>query len=107
MTCTATLPISQPASRTRRAVSASRVAPEAPAHSGSAVPKLRAEVAEAGRREEGVAGGVGGDVGVGVALEPGRLVGPGEAGEVHRYAGDEPVHVGADADARGGGRHRM
>ena len=43
---------------------------------------------------------MGGDVGVGVALEALRLVGPGEAGEVQRDAVDEPVHVGADADAR-------
>ena len=40
MTCTATLPISQPAARTRRAVSASSAAPDAPAHSGAEVPKL-------------------------------------------------------------------
>src|SRR5205085_11140027 len=37
---TATLDTSQPASRTRRRVSASRSVPAAPAHSGSAVPKL-------------------------------------------------------------------
>ena len=61
--------------------------------------EVGAEVAEPGRGEEGVAGGVRGDVGVRVALEPGGLVRPGEAGEVHRDAHHEPVHVGADADA--------
>ena len=39
MTCTATLPMSKPASRTSRAASASRVAPDAPASSGRPVPK--------------------------------------------------------------------
>ena len=77
----------------------SRAAPEAPAHAGSAVPKLRAEVAEPGGREQRVARGVRGDVGVGVALEALRLVGPGQPGQVERDAVDEPVHVGADADA--------
>ena len=48
--------------------------------------EVRAEVAEPGRGEEGVAGGVRGDVGVRVTLEPGRLVRPGQAGEVHRDA---------------------
>jgi hypothetical protein len=42
---------------------------------------------------------VGGDVGVGMALEALRFVGPGEAGEVQGDAVDEAVHVGADADA--------
>ena len=60
---------------------------------------MGAEVAEAGGGEERVAGGVRGDVGVGVALEAGGLVGPRQAGEVHRHAGHQPVHVGADADA--------
>src|SRR5699024_11875264 len=39
ITWTAMLPISKPASRTRRAASASRRAPEAPAHSGRSTPK--------------------------------------------------------------------
>ena len=34
-----------------------------------------------------------------VALEALRLVREGEAGEVQRYAVDEPVHIGADADS--------
>ncbi|GAA1476777.1 hypothetical protein GCM10009623_12230 [Nocardioides aestuarii] len=46
---------------------------------------------------------MGGDVGVGVALEPLRLVGPREPGEVHRDAVDEAVDVGADADTEGRG----
>ena len=97
MTWTATFPISYPARRTRAAVSASSATPEAPAHSGSAVPKLRAEVAEARRGQQRVAHRVRADVAVGVALEALRLVGPGEAGEVHRYAVGEAVDVGADA----------
>ncbi len=40
ITWIATLPISKPASRTRRTVSASRAVPAAPAHAGSAVPKV-------------------------------------------------------------------
>ena len=48
---------------------------------GSAVPNVRAEVAQAGRGESGVAERVRGDVGVGVALEPLGLVGPGQAGQ--------------------------
>ena len=42
---------------------------------------------------------MGGDVGVGVALETLRLVGPGQAGEVQGDAVDEAVDVGPDADA--------
>src|SRR5690606_11378737 len=38
-TCTETLPISKPTARTRRAASARRRAPEAPAHSGWSTPK--------------------------------------------------------------------
>ena len=99
MTCTATLPISQPASRTRRAVSVEEGDPGGAGPLGLRRAEVRAEVAEPGRREEGVAGGVRGDVGVRVTLEPGRLVRPGQAGEVHRDARHEPVDVGADADA--------
>ena len=40
---------------------------------------------------------MGGDVAVGVTLEAVVLVGPGQPGEVHRHAGDEAVHVDADA----------
>ena len=40
MTWTATLPTRKPASRTRRAVSSSRAAPDAPAQAGSDVPKV-------------------------------------------------------------------
>ena len=52
-----------------------------------------------GGGEERVAGGVGRHVGVGVALETLRLVGPGQAGQVEGHARDEAVDVGADADA--------
>ena len=61
--------------------------------------EVRSEVAEPRRREQGVARGVRRHVAVGVTLEALRLVGPGEAGEVQRHAVDEPVDVGADADA--------
>jgi hypothetical protein len=43
---------------------------------------------------------VGADVAVGVAREALGLVGPGEAGEVERYAVGEAMHV--DADTRTG-----
>ena len=46
--------------------------------------EVGAQVAQPGRREQRVARGVGGDVGVGVPLETLRLVGPGEPGEVER-----------------------
>ena len=69
-TCTATLPISKPAARTRRAVSASSAAPAAPAHCGSDGAEVAAEVAEARGRQQRVAGGVGRDVAVGVAGQP-------------------------------------
>ena len=43
---------------------------------------------------------MGGDVTVGVTLEPVVLVGPGQSGEVHRDAGREAVHVDTDAHPR-------
>jgi hypothetical protein len=39
ITCTATLPMTKPASLTRRNVSRSRAGPDAPDHCGTAVPK--------------------------------------------------------------------
>ena len=90
----------KPASRTRRAVSSSSAVPAAPAQAGSLVPKCGAEVAEPGGAQQGVAERVRGDVRVGVALEARGLVGPGQSGEVHRDPRDQPVDVGADADAR-------
>jgi hypothetical protein len=45
---------------------------------------------------------VGGDVGVGVALEALRLLGPHQPGEVHRDPVGETVDVGADADPERG-----
>ena len=66
-------------------------------------PERAAEVSESGGREQRVARGVGGDVGVGVALQALRLVGPGEPGEVHRDPVDQAVDVGADADPEAGG----
>ena len=61
--------------------------------------EVGAQVAQPGWPTEGVAGGVRRDVGVGVTLETLRLVRPGQAGEVERHPLDEPVDVGADADA--------
>ena len=57
--------------------------------------ELAAEVAEPRGRQQRVARGVRGDVAVGVTLEAVVLVGPGQAGQVHR-----------DAGARGGARRR-
>ena len=98
MTWTEALPMRKPAARTRRAVSSSMAVPAAPAHSGSDVPKFEPEVAQAGRRQQGVAQRVGGGVAVGVALEPLRLAGPGQPGQVKRHALGVPVHVDAQPD---------
>ena len=68
--------------------------------------ELAAEVAEPGGRQQRVAGSVRGDVAVGVTLEAVVLVGPGQAGEVHRDARREAVDVDAHADAGQRGRHR-
>ena len=54
--------------------------PDAPGQLGPGGAEVRAEVADAGGREERVAGGVGRDVGVGVAVEP-ALAGPVQAGD--------------------------
>ncbi len=68
--------------------------------------EVRAQVAQVGGGEERVAGRVRRHVGVGVALETGLLVGPGEPGQVHLGARHQPVHVGADTGAQGGVRRR-
>ena len=61
--------------------------------------EVRAQVAEPGGREQRVAGGVGGDVAVGVAGQP-PLTGPEQAGERQGAAVvGERVDVDADADA--------
>ena len=97
-TCTATLPTSKPAARpagrSRRAAST----PEAPAHCGSVGAEDRAEVAEPGGGEQRVAGGVRGDVAVGVPGAAGGLVREVQPGQVQRPARLERVHVDADAD---------
>ena len=62
--------------------------------------EVRPEVADAGRREQRVAGGVRGDVGVGVAVEP-ALPGPEQPGHPQlapATLGGEGVHVDPDAD---------
>ena len=64
--------------------------------------EVRAQVAQPGGREQGVAAGVGDDVAVGVTGQA-HLTGPLQAGQVHggaRVGGGEGVHVGADAGAR-------
>ena len=72
-----------PAARTRRAVSASSAAPDAPAHTGSVGAEAATQVAEPGRGQQRVAGGVRGDVAVGVPGAARRLVGPQQAGHLH------------------------
>ena len=74
-------------------------APEAPAHSRLGGAEVRAQVAQPGGGQQRVAGGVRGDVRVGVPLEALGLVGPGQPGQVERRAVHEAVDVGADADA--------
>ena len=101
MTWTATLATSKPAARTRRTVSASRADARGagPLRLGGA--EVAAQVAEAGGGQQRVAGGVRGDVGVGVPGQSGGLVGPGQPGQHHRCAVGEPVDVGSDADTEG------
>ena len=102
ITWTATLPIVNPAAVTRRSVSPSRAAPEAPAHCGLGCPEVGPEVAEPGRREQRVADRVRGDVGVGVPGQP-VLPRPLEArqGELTALSGvGVRVHVHPDPDQR-------
>ena len=94
MICTDTFAISKPASRTSRAVSASRVLPDAPASSGLIDTEYFAEVAKARRAQERVARRVRGDVAVGVTRE-GGLVGPGQAREREALLGAKGVDVDA------------
>ena len=101
ITWTATLPISKPgvahpACGLVEEGGAGRARPR-----GVRRTEVAAQVAEARRGQQRVAGGVGGDVGVGVALQALRLVGPVQSGEVEGCAVDETVHVGADADPWG------
>jgi hypothetical protein len=60
---------------------------------------VSAEVTDPCGGEQGVAGGVGRHVAVGVPREALVLLRPLEPGQVHRYAGGEPVHVHADPHA--------
>ena len=102
ITCTATLPTSQPALRSRRAVSASSATPAAPAHSGSEVPKCEprspSPAAESSASQAAWAATSPSEW----PGQPLRLLGPGEPREVHRDAVGEAVDVGADADAECG-----
>ena len=97
ITWIATLPTVQPASRSRRTTSPSSVDPAraGPLRIGRA--EHRAEIAEPGRRQQRVAGGVRGDIAVGV---PRAAVdaGPEQPGQPARAAGLDRVHVDADAD---------
>ncbi len=77
--------------------------PAAPAHSGSAVPNVLPRSPRPGGGEQCVAGGVRGDVGVGVTLEALRLVRPVQAGQPQRSPRHEAMDVGADADPYGSG----
>ena len=61
----------------------------------------RTEVAEACGAQQGVAGGVGDDVAVGVSGQAVCLVRPVQPGQPQRAPALEPVHVDADADPRG------
>ena len=99
ITWTATLPIAKPAARTRRGGLAEQRDAGGAGPRGVGGAELAAEVAEPGGREQRVARGVGRDVAVGVTLQAVVLLGPGEAGEVHRHARRQAVHVDADADA--------
>ena len=65
-------------------------------------PRLGPRRDEAGRRQQGVAGRMGGDIAVGVTLQPVVLVRPRQPRQVHRYAGHEAVHVDADPHAGDG-----
>ena len=75
--------------------------PGGPLPPGLGGAEVRAQVAQAGGREQGVATRVGDDVAVGVAGQA-HLTGPLQAGQAHgdsRVGGGEGVHVGADAGA--------
>ena len=71
--------------------------PEASDQAGSEVPKHRAEIADPGSRQQGVAQGVRRDVGIRVARQAG-LAGPQQPGQPHRAARGVGMDVGADAD---------
>ena len=58
------------------------------------------EVAESRGGQQCVAGGVRGDVAVGVSFEALGLVRPGQSGQLQRDAVDESMDVGADPDQR-------
>ena len=100
ITWTATLPMAYPAARTRRGGLGEEGGARRAGPGGVGGAELRAQVAQPRGRQQRVAGGVGGDVAVGVTLEAVVLVGPGQPGEVHRHAGREAVHVDADAHPR-------
>src|SRR5690606_24456620 len=76
---------------------------------GAADAEVRAEVADPGGGEQGVAGGVAGDVGVGVPLQrPLALPAQARDPQVARgVLGGGGVHVHADADPGCCGRHRV
>ena len=99
ITCTAALPIAEAGRADPRAVSSSsadarRRRPTAGRRSRTGSRGRPARPRTAPRRRR-----VGGDVGVGVARQPLRLVGPGQPGEHQGYAVGVAVHVDAEPDA--------
>ena len=79
-TWTATLPISKPGLAHQTSGLGEQGRPGRPGQLGPGGAEVRPEVTDAGRREQRVAGGVRGDVGVGVAVEP-ALPGPVQPGD--------------------------
>ena len=92
--------MAKPSARTIRAASVSSDDPGGAGPLGAAGAEVGAEVAETGGGEERVAGGVRGDVAVGVPGEPVALALPEQARAPQLAALLEGVHVGADADQR-------
>ena len=73
--------------------------PEAPAHCGSDVPKWEPRSPSPAAESSASQSACAATSRVGVALEPLRLVGPGQPGQVQGHAVGVPVHVDAQPDA--------
>ena len=104
MTWTAALPMRKPAARTRRAVSSSIAVPEAPAHSGSDVPKFDprspSPAAESSASHSACAATSPSEW----PSSPCGSSGQAEPGQVQGYAVGVPVHVDAQPDPGQGAR---
>ena len=98
MTVLSTLPISQPAARTRRAASASRASESAPAELRVGVGEVAADVAQRRGAEQRVGDGVAQRIGIRVA-EQAVAVRDLDAAQHQPAPGDERVRVPALADA--------